>query len=126
MKTLIVEDDFSSRICIQGMLHDFGPSEVAINGNEALEAVRMALDKGEPYDLICLDIMMPEMGGHEALVGIRELEESHDIQIGHGAKVVMTTGLADKDNVLDAFRQQCDGYLVKPIERGKLLTLLNR
>ena len=45
-----------------------------MDGMEAVDAFMMALEDGEPYDLVCLDIMMPVMDGYQALMGIRNLE----------------------------------------------------
>jgi len=125
MKTLIVEDDFTCRLLLQEILKSYGPAHVAVNGTEAVRAVKIALEEGNPYDLICLDIMMPEMDGQEALVKIREQEKKNGIAIGRGARVLMTTALSDKDNVMKAFREECDGYLVKPIDRADLLNELS-
>lgn len=124
MKTLIVEDDFTSRLLMQEILKDHGPAHVAINGEEAVTAVRQALEAEDHYDLICLDIMMPEMDGQEALRRIRELEEAHGILSSSGAKIIMTTSLNDMKNVGDAFNSLCDAYLVKPIQKGQLLEQL--
>ncbi len=121
MKTLIVEDDFTCRLLLQEILKNYGSSHVAVTGKEAVEAVRKALESNHPYDLICLDIMMPEMDGQQALKEIRELERNHGREVGQGAAVLMTTALSDKDNVLEAFREECDGYLIKPIDKSKLL-----
>ncbi len=63
MKSLIVEDDFSSRLILLELLKSSGPTHVAVNGKEAVDAVRKGLEENEPFDLICLDIMMPEMDG---------------------------------------------------------------
>jgi two-component system chemotaxis response regulator CheY len=120
MKTLIVEDDFTSRLLLQGLLQPFGVCHVCINGIEAIEAFKIALEQKEPYDLVCLDIMMPEMDGQTALKKIRELEDKGGIVASRGAKVIMTTALDDKKNIMNAFREQCDIYLVKPIDREKL------
>jgi len=124
MKTLIVDDDFSSRLLLQSMLEQYGDSHIAANGKEAVEAVRMAMEQDSQYDLICLDIMMPDMDGHAVLEKIREIEEQNGILLGHGAKVVMTTALGDSENFFGAFREQCDWYLVKPIEQTKMQEFL--
>jgi two-component system chemotaxis response regulator CheY len=121
MKTLIVEDDFTSRLLLQEILRPYGPSHVAVNGREAVEAVRLALEANEPYDLICLDIMMPEMDGQAALKDIRAQEEARGILLSKGAKIMMTTALGDIRNVSAAFNSLCDGYLTKPIQKAKLL-----
>jgi two-component system, chemotaxis family, chemotaxis protein CheY len=125
MKTLIVEDDFTSRLLLQELLKNYGPSHIAVNGREAVAAVSAALEAGEHYDLICLDIMMPEMDGHEALRQFREREEMRGIRSSEGAKIVMTTALDDIQNVMAAYRSLCDGYLTKPIEKAKFLKELS-
>ena len=91
MKTLIVEDDFTSRLLLQELLKSYGPSHIAVNGEEAVEAVNTALEAGEHYDLICLDIMMPKMDGHEALRIFRDQEEARGIRSSEGAKILMTS-----------------------------------
>lgn len=126
MKTLIVEDDLTSRLLLQELLRNFGQSQVAVNGKEAIAAVSLALRANEHYDLICLDIMMPEMDGHQTLKEIRALEEHHGLVAGQGAKVVMTTALRDKDNIIQAFREQCEGYLPKPIDKKGLVACLQQ
>lgn len=122
MKVLIAEDDFTNRLMLQEFLKPLGTVHTAVNGREVVAAVSMALDHGEPYQLLCLDIMMPEMDGQQALQEVRCLEAGHPGT--KPTKILMTTGLGDKDNVIRAFRQQCDGYLTKPIDRSKLLAEL--
>jgi two-component system chemotaxis response regulator CheY len=126
MKTLIVEDDFTSRLYLQEILKKHGPAHVAINGREAVEAVRAAVAAGEPYDLITLDIMMPEMDGQTALTEIRRVEEAGGIISIYGAKVIMTTALGDMKNILTSFKGQCDVYLTKPVDKAKLLEELRK
>ncbi|NTU60494.1 MAG: response regulator [Deltaproteobacteria bacterium] len=121
MKTLIVEDDFVSRRVIQAILTPCGPCDVAVNGHEALRAFEMARNEGKPYDLICLDIMMPEMDGTETLRRIREMELESGVEGLAGVKVIMTTALSDFESIMTSFRNQCEAYLVKPISRPALL-----
>ena len=121
MKTLIVEDDFTSRLLLQELLKNYGRSHIAVNGSEAVEAVRIALDENEPYNLICLDIMMPQMDGQQALSEIRALEEARGINSSHGSKIIMTTALSDIKNIISAYKGLCDVYLTKPIRKDQLL-----
>jgi two-component system chemotaxis response regulator CheY len=120
MKTLIVEDDFTSRFLMQELLKEFGSCDIAVNGKEAVMATGMALDAGEPYDLVCLDVMMPEMDGREALKEIRNQEVARGILSSRGSKIVMTSALDDMNTVFAAFHDLCDGYLFKPIAKAKL------
>jgi two-component system, chemotaxis family, chemotaxis protein CheY len=126
IKTLIVEDDFTSRLLLQELLKEYGQSHVAVNGKEAVDATAEALKAKDHYDLICLDIMMPEMDGQTALKRIRELEEAEGLISTDGAKILMTTALDDVSNVSKAYSGLCDGYLVKPIRREKLREELSK
>ena len=126
MKTLIVEDDFTSRLLLQEFLKAYGPCHIAGNGGKAIEAVSLALDAQEPYDLICLDIMMPGINGQEALREIRRQEELWGFSYDQGAKIVMITAVDNVKNVLAAFYDLCDGYLTKPLDKGALLHELRK
>ena len=124
MKTLIVEDDFTSRLFLQTFLSRYGECHIAVNGKEAVDAFRAASDRGQRYDLICMDIMMPEMDGREAVRQIRAIEEAKGILSTYGSKIVMTTAVDDVREVIRCFRELCDAYLIKPIDLGKLLSLI--
>jgi two-component system chemotaxis response regulator CheY len=121
MKTLIVEDDFTSRLVLQTFLSRYGECHIAVNGWEAVEAFRFALEGGSRYDLICMDIMMPGMDGREAVQHIRELEAAQGILPPSGVKIVMTTAMNDISEVMQCFHELCDAYLVKPIDLSELL-----
>jgi two-component system chemotaxis response regulator CheY len=126
VKTLIVEDELTSRVLLRELLKRFGPPQVAMNGTQAVELVGAALEAGEPFDLVCLDIEMPEMNGQDALKQIRKLEEEAGLTPEKRARVIMTTAHADRDNVLEAIAGQCDYFLVKPIDGRALLDELRR
>ena len=126
MKTLIVEDDFTNRLLLQELLKGYGLCHVAVNGKEGADAALLALDAGEPYDLICLDIMMPEMDGQEALRKIRDNEEARGVLSTKGSKILMTTAMGDVKSVNAAFNSLCDGYLTKPIHKEKLVEELRK
>ena len=122
MKTLVVEDDFVSRLVLQKMLMPYGICNIAVNGKEAVEAFILAQTEGEPYDLICLDIMMPEMDGREALKIIRKKENDLNILPQNETKIIMITALDTPKEVIDAYYQGgCTSYLVKPINKDKII-----
>jgi two-component system, chemotaxis family, chemotaxis protein CheY len=126
MKFLVAEDDFAARRLLQILLSEYGPCMVAINGREAVEAFQEALEDQEPYDLVCLDIMMPEMDGHEALRTIRQIEADRGVKGLDGVKVIMTTALKDSGNVFGAFREGCEAYVTKPVKRAKLIEAMEQ
>ena len=123
---LVVEDDFTSRLLLQKLLGNYGSCHIAVNGKEAVEAVRLALTGEEYYDLICMDIMMPEMDGQQALKEIRALEEERGFIAPDGAKIIMTTALADGDTVREAIQARCNYFLAKPILKASLLDALRK
>ncbi len=124
MKTLIVEDDFVSRLLLQKLLAPYGKSHIAANGSEAIKAFHLAIEEEFPYDLVCLDIMMPVMDGHEVLRKIRNIEDEQGIQEQDRVKIIMTTALADLENIRRAARGKCDAYLHKPISKQMLIDKL--
>lgn len=125
MKVLIVEDDHISSRLLQKMLVSLADCYVAVDGIGAVEAFTQALQDRDPYDLICLDIMMPKMNGQEVLKMIRRIEREREVSEQAEAKVIMMTALDSPQNVIDAYFQGgCNGYLVKPIKKLQLLDLL--
>ena len=121
MRTLIVEDDFTSRLLLQSFLSPYGECHIAVNGKEAIEAFRAAQKNGQAYDLICLDIMMPEVDGQTALREIRALEEAGGTPSTKRVKIIMATALNDVGSVVQSIKASCDAYLVKPIHKKELL-----
>jgi two-component system chemotaxis response regulator CheY len=122
LRVLLVEDNFASRLLLQTFLSRYGECHVAVNGREAVEAFGAALEAGRNYDLVCMDIMMPEMDGREAVRQIRAMEEARGILSTYGAKIIMTTAVDEIKDVVLCFKELCDAYLVKPIDLAQLLS----
>ena len=96
MRALIVDDDFYSRNMIHEILRPVAQCDIAVNGEEAIEAFRRGMKEGEPYDLICLDLLMPELDGQQALREIRAIEKEHEVAPQKESKVIVTTMLDDE------------------------------
>ena len=119
MKILIAEDDFTSRKFMSRFLSKYGECDVTVDGEEAIEAFSMAVDSGDGYDLICLDIMMPLVDGYQALHEIRKIEKQKEIPAEKAVKIIMTTALSEGKNVTRAFELGCTAYAGKPIDPDK-------
>ena len=124
MRVLIAEDDFAGQAVLEGLLSPHGECDIARDGEEAMALFEAALAAGRPYDLVCLDIMMPKLDGKEVLRRVRELEKERGRTGLAGAKILMTTALNDFETIMASFRGQCEGYLVKPISKAKLFAQL--
>jgi two-component system, chemotaxis family, chemotaxis protein CheY len=123
MRFLIVEDDVVSAIVMEKFLSPYGSCTIATDGLMAVKVFESALSI-EPYDLVWLDIMLPRMDGQEVLKNIRSLEEKNRIFGEDRVKIIMTTALGDHLSIMEAFRSQCEGYIVKPVSRQKIIEQL--
>lgn len=126
MKILIAEDDFASRKFMLKFLSNYGECDVTVDGMEAVDAFLMALEDGEGYDLVTLDIMMPVLDGYQALKAIRDIERERGIPEEKMAKIIMTTALNEGRNVKKAFELGCTVYSGKPINQEKFEGVLKK
>jgi two-component system chemotaxis response regulator CheY len=121
-KSLIAEDDATERALLQTFLSRFGECEIAVDGKEAVQAVRTAREERMSFDLICMDLRMPVMDGLEAIREIRSQERA--ISVFKAVKIFVITAHSDLESITAAMEGRCDAYLIKPIDTEKLLTEL--
>jgi two-component system chemotaxis response regulator CheY len=126
MKILIVEDDYASRKFMMNFMTAYGECDVTADGMEAVEAYMMAMEDKEPYDLICLDVMMPRMDGYQVLKAIRDMEQQQGIEGDDRVKIIMMTALNEEKNVRKAFEMGCTVYCAKPVDLDKLKNVLKK
>lgn len=124
MRTLVVEDDYITSQVMQEIMLSFGECDIAEDGKQAIELFNTAQLSSMLYDVIFLDIMMPEMDGQEVLAKIRNIEKLNGIMGLDCVKVVMTTALDDYANISAAFKSQAEAYIVKPIDKDKVIKAL--
>lgn len=125
LKILIAEDDMASRKFLSKFLTQYGECDTVVDGLEAIDAYMLSMRERNPYDLICLDIMMPKIDGVKVLKAIRELETQKGILPEKRAKIIMTTALGEAGLVQTAFEYDCE-YASKPIDTEKLVEVLKK
>nr|WP_228354393.1 response regulator [Variimorphobacter saccharofermentans] len=111
---------------LQKYLSQYGECDIVVDGLEALDAYMISLKDEKPYDLICLDIMMPKVDGVKVLKNIRDMEIQKNIAADKRAKIIMTTALAETQFVQQAFEYGCNAYAAKPIDIEKLEEVLKK
>lgn len=126
LKILIAEDDFTSRKFLFKFLSQYGECDLTVDGLEALDAFLISLKEKKPYDLICLDIMMPKVDGVKVLQTIRNLEKESGISLTERAKVIMITALGETEYVKQSFEIGCEAYAAKPVDTEKLVEVMRK
>jgi len=120
MKILIVDDDFVCRSLMEEVANDFGDCISVASGRDALTACQRASSAHDPFDLILLDIMMPEMDGQEVLKRVRKMNISQP-------KIILTTALTNPVVLSQNMsKRKYDGFISKPISRQDLNKELQR
>ena len=124
-KILIADDDPSIQRLIGSYLKDIGELTIVGSGQEATASFQSLLDQNQHFDLVCLDIMMPGLDGRKALSQIRQLEERYGVQNRQRCKAIMISALDAPQDKLKSFREACDAYITKPIDKDQLLRVVN-
>lgn len=119
MKILLVEDNEVNQQVILLLFKKFNPIiDIAVNGVDAFEKIK----KGE-YEMVLMDVQMPDMDGLEATVTIREWEK--ETQQSNQLKIIALTADATQENRDKCLAAGMNGYLVKPFSLEEFLKLIN-
>jgi two-component system chemotaxis response regulator CheY len=126
MKILVVDDESVSRKVLLKALESFGQCQEALDGREATTAFKRAWDESSPFDLLMLDLSMPDMDGKEVIHQIRGLEMEMKVPNQGQTKIVMVTSHSEEDTVLACLQAGCNDFIVKPFEQEILFEKLAR
>ena len=126
MRILLAEDDFVTRKFMSSFLSKYGECDVTVDGLEAVDAYMLALEEGNPYDLVCLDIMMPKVDGYKALTVIRDIERKNVISEDKRAKVIIASALNETESPIDENGKEHDAYITKPIDMDKFQRIMKK
>ncbi len=117
LRILLVEDNPTNRLVAVTRLEFMGQRVDAVaSGREAIEAVRTI-----PYDLVLMDVMMPEMDGLTATRAIRSLPEP-----ACGIPIVAMTANVFREHERECLAAGMDGFLGKPVTPGQLEAIVDR
>ncbi len=126
MRTLIVEDVHFLALILQRILEPYSQCDYAPNGTIALEKYTRSVIEGNPYDLICLDLLLPETDGFEVLKSVRQFEGDFKIAEQDRTRVIVISTFHDRKTVQMARSAGCDGYVAKPFRKEKVLQALEK
>jgi PAS domain S-box-containing protein len=122
LSVLVAEDNEINALLIRSLLARLGHRVViASNGAEALESWLAARSAGAPYDLILMDVQMPELDGVAAAKRIRAIEAGEP---GRRTPILALTANALVEDRYACFEAGMDGFLIKPLDRDKLTEAL--
>jgi two-component system chemotaxis response regulator CheY len=126
LNILIVEDSVSAQKKLQSILCPYAKCTLAANGAQAINIVEKSFKAGKHFDLIVMDVIMPELDGLSAAKEIRELEEKYDIQPANRQTIIILTVVKKPANILQA-QYQCgaDAYIAKPYTQDNVLETIN-
>lgn len=125
MKMLVADDEFNNRVLLRKILEPYGEVDLVIDGQEAVDAFTLAHAENTPYDVVFMDIMMPNMDGHQAVQTMRKKEAEMGLLPQDEVKVVMVTALdSAKDAMKAYYRDGCTDYVTKPITKSKIDNVL--
>jgi two-component system chemotaxis response regulator CheY len=121
MRTLVVDDDQVIGTFLSAVLSQYGECVLEDDGKKALGTFVKSIYDGEIFDLILLDIMMPEIDGLSLLKIIRELEAKWNIGREERSKIMMVTAVDSPIEAGESFIfGDVDDYIVKPVSVNEL------
>lgn len=126
MRIMIVDDDPISRAVLVKVLQDIGTYDEIANGTEAIQAFEASVAGKDRYDLITLDISMPDISGLTVLYKMRKIEDQYQIDDVDRAKIVMVTADDKREHIKTAIAEKCTYYIVKPFNKNEVLEKFKR
>ena len=126
MKILLAEDEPVLARFLTRVLSDYGECVHVASGLDALHAFEQAFEGGDPFGLIVLDIMMPELCGHDVLSEIREIEQRAGRTSEEGVSAIICSAFDDATDIYEAHSNGCVEFLVKPVGKRDIRRVLGR
>jgi len=121
-KALLIDDNESNLVVLARSLSVVGMRTVPVRaGNEALPTLRRAAEENDPFDVVILDIQMPDISGYDVA---RQIRENEDPRISRVKIMAFSSSMTRRIKVYK--ESGFDGFLPKPIQRPKMVAMLKR
>ena len=126
VRALVVDDVPANCRVMKALLARYGTADTVLHAREAVAAFQTAWKCEQPYNLICLDIMLPEIDGVKLLEVLRKMEAAMNLDEGQRAKVIMVSALDDNKFMGRCRELGACAFLVKPIDSSGLANCLRK
>lgn len=123
---MVVDDDSTSRRILENILNKIGECTAVDSGSKALTLLNMAINDKAPFELLILDVSMPDMDGTEVLLNIRKDEHQRGIPKSKRLKVIMLTASMRMSTVKTCIKWGCNGFVSKPFSPQTLFQNMER
>ncbi len=120
MRILILEDDTTTQELLKSLLEPCSDLTIADNTMDAIDAFAESLTSFFYYNVVLIDIGLPDIDGVKALQILRKFEKVKAINTSNKTKIVIMTATADEQKVKEALKNGCNGFIIKPITKESL------
>nr|WP_321401797.1 response regulator [uncultured Desulfobacter sp.] len=113
-RILIVDDEEIGRTLMEGIFNKYGALVSVATGTEALKVYQKGIEKGKPFNLVLLDISLPDISGVDVLKKIKQIDSGLK---EHKSMVIMVTSHSEKSIVIGCIKSGCKAYFIKPLKQ---------
>ena len=124
LNALIVEDEQVALAKIKLIMDSIGSYQIAETGDSCLQQFSSSLSSRKYFDVLLIDIGLPDMSGKGLLKKIDELEEKYNVPSDKKVKKIMVTASAEKQDLFGSIQDRCDDYLLKPVTKDIVMDKL--
>ena len=123
MKILIIDDQTANIEYLKVLIKDYGTCDQTTDGLEGIEILKRATQSDQNYDLLLLDLTMPEVHGYTVLAEVRKMQAHLPTQ--DQTKVVIVSASGDFENIKKSLREGSDFFVASPVNRKDLTDVMD-
>ena len=125
IRALIVEDEHVAREKLKMLMSKFSDCKTVETGEDAIRSFSDSLHSKHYFNVVLLDIGLPDMNGKAILNKIHQLEKEKGVAPEDKTKIIMVTASAAGQALFGSIHDNCDDYLLKPVNEAILRDKLN-